>query len=133
MLARFKVGMERPHRTVRCVVPDAEGAPARDDGADAGSRRRSKACGERRSTSGQKTEQAGDPQRITPSTAMSAPSSMSTTAARGLRRARAAGVSVKGAIVISRCGGSFRGTKPKIAAEHGAVGCLIYSDPQTTA
>ena len=42
----------------------------------------------------------------------------------------AAGVSVKGAIVIVRYGGSFRGTKPKLAAEHGAVGCLIYSDPR---
>jgi N-acetylated-alpha-linked acidic dipeptidase len=42
----------------------------------------------------------------------------------------AAGVSVKGAIVIARYGGSFRGTKPKIAAEHGAIGCLIYSDPR---
>ena len=40
------------------------------------------------------------------------------------------GVSVRGAIVIVRYGGSFRGTKPKIAAEHGAVGCLIYSDPR---
>ncbi len=41
-----------------------------------------------------------------------------------------AGVSVRGAIVIARYGGSFRGTKPKIAAEHGAIGCLIYSDPR---
>jgi N-acetylated-alpha-linked acidic dipeptidase len=40
------------------------------------------------------------------------------------------GVSVKGAIVISRYGGSWRGIKPKVAAEHGAVGCLIYSDPR---
>jgi N-acetylated-alpha-linked acidic dipeptidase len=40
------------------------------------------------------------------------------------------GVSVRGAIVIARYGGSFRGTKPKIAAEHGAIGCLIYSDPR---
>jgi N-acetylated-alpha-linked acidic dipeptidase len=39
------------------------------------------------------------------------------------------GVSVKGAIVISRYGGSWRGVKPKVAAEHGAVGCIIYSDP----
>jgi N-acetylated-alpha-linked acidic dipeptidase len=39
------------------------------------------------------------------------------------------GVSVKGAIVIARYGGSWRGIKPKLAAEHGAVGCLIYSDP----
>src|SRR5437867_8389176 len=40
------------------------------------------------------------------------------------------GVSVKGAIVIARYGGSWRGIKPKIAAERGAVGCLIYSDPR---
>ena len=40
------------------------------------------------------------------------------------------GVSVQGAIVIARYGHSWRGMKPKIAAEHGAVGCLIYSDPQ---
>ncbi len=39
------------------------------------------------------------------------------------------GISVKGAIVIVRYGGSWRGVKPKVAAEHGAVGCLIYSDP----
>jgi N-acetylated-alpha-linked acidic dipeptidase len=40
------------------------------------------------------------------------------------------GVSVKGAIVIARYFGSWRGIKPKVAAEHGAVGCLIYSDPR---
>jgi N-acetylated-alpha-linked acidic dipeptidase len=40
------------------------------------------------------------------------------------------GISVKGAIVISRYGQSWRGIKPKVAAEHGAVGCLIYSDPR---
>jgi N-acetylated-alpha-linked acidic dipeptidase len=40
------------------------------------------------------------------------------------------GVSVKGAIVIVRYGVNFRGIKPKIAAEHGAVGCMIYSDPR---
>src|ERR1700751_174899 len=39
------------------------------------------------------------------------------------------GVSVKGAIVIAKDGHSWRGIKPKVAAEHGAVGCLIYSDP----
>jgi N-acetylated-alpha-linked acidic dipeptidase len=39
------------------------------------------------------------------------------------------GVSVKGAIVIARYGNSWRGIKPKVAVEHGAVGCLIYSDP----
>ncbi|MGP0070397.1 MAG: M28 family metallopeptidase [Bryobacteraceae bacterium] len=39
------------------------------------------------------------------------------------------GVSVKGAIVIARYGATWRGIKPKLAAEHGAVGCIIYSDP----
>jgi N-acetylated-alpha-linked acidic dipeptidase len=40
------------------------------------------------------------------------------------------GVSVKGAIVIARYGQTWRGIKPKLAAEHGAVGCIIYSDPR---
>ena len=40
------------------------------------------------------------------------------------------GISVKGKIVISRYGGGWRGIKPKVAAEHGAIGCLIYSDPR---
>ena len=40
------------------------------------------------------------------------------------------GVSVKGAIVIAKYGETWRGLKPKFAAEHGAVGCLIYSDPK---
>ncbi len=40
------------------------------------------------------------------------------------------GVSVKGAIVIARYGQTWRGIKPKVAAQHGAVGCLIYSDPR---
>jgi N-acetylated-alpha-linked acidic dipeptidase len=39
------------------------------------------------------------------------------------------GISVKGAIVIAKYGGSWRGIKPKVAYEHGAVGCIIYSDP----
>ena len=42
----------------------------------------------------------------------------------------AMGVSVKGAIVIARYGQTWRGIKPKVAAEHGAVGCIIYSDPK---
>jgi N-acetylated-alpha-linked acidic dipeptidase len=40
------------------------------------------------------------------------------------------GISVKGAIVIAKYLHSWRGVKPKIAAEHGAIGCLIYSEPQ---
>jgi N-acetylated-alpha-linked acidic dipeptidase len=39
------------------------------------------------------------------------------------------GISVAGKIVIARYFHSWRGIKPKVAAEHGAVGCLIYSDP----
>lgn len=39
------------------------------------------------------------------------------------------GIDVKGKIVIAKYGRSWRGTKPKVAQEHGAVGCIIYSDP----
>jgi N-acetylated-alpha-linked acidic dipeptidase len=38
-------------------------------------------------------------------------------------------VSVKGKVVIARYGGGWRGLKPKLANEHGAIGCIIYSDP----
>lgn len=40
------------------------------------------------------------------------------------------GIDVKGKIVIARYGRSWRGIKPKVAAEHGAIGCIIYSDPK---
>src|SRR2546422_5604407 len=40
------------------------------------------------------------------------------------------GISVRGKIVIARYGQSWRGIKPKVAAEHGAIGCLVYSDPR---
>jgi N-acetylated-alpha-linked acidic dipeptidase len=40
------------------------------------------------------------------------------------------GIDVKGKIVIARYGGSWRGVKPKVAAERGAIGCIIYSDPR---
>lgn len=40
------------------------------------------------------------------------------------------GVDVKGKIVIARYGSGWRGLKPKLAQEHGAIGCIIYSDPQ---
>ncbi len=39
------------------------------------------------------------------------------------------GISVKGKIVIAKYGRSWRGIKPKLAQEHGAIGCIIYSDP----
>jgi N-acetylated-alpha-linked acidic dipeptidase len=40
------------------------------------------------------------------------------------------GISVKGAIVVAKYGKSWRGIKPKVAAEHGAVGCILFSDPK---
>ncbi|MGO9863027.1 MAG: transferrin receptor-like dimerization domain-containing protein [Terriglobales bacterium] len=40
------------------------------------------------------------------------------------------GISVKGAIIIARYGEGWRGIKPKVGAEHGAIGCIIYSDPK---
>jgi Predicted aminopeptidases len=40
------------------------------------------------------------------------------------------GIDVRGKIVITRYGGGWRGLKPKLAQEHGAIGCLIYSDPR---
>lgn len=40
------------------------------------------------------------------------------------------GVSVKGKIVVARYGAGWRGLKPKLAQEHGAVGAIIYSDPK---
>jgi N-acetylated-alpha-linked acidic dipeptidase len=39
------------------------------------------------------------------------------------------GIDVRGRIVLARYGGSWRGIKPKVAAEHGAIGCIIFSDP----
>ena len=41
----------------------------------------------------------------------------------------ARGISVAGKIVLARYGAGWRGLKPKLAEEHGAIGCLIYSDP----
>ncbi|MDE2996775.1 MAG: M28 family peptidase, partial [Bacteroidota bacterium] len=40
------------------------------------------------------------------------------------------GISVEGKIVIARYGGSWRGIKPKVAFEHGAIACILYSDPR---
>jgi len=40
------------------------------------------------------------------------------------------GIDVKGKIVIAKYYGSWRGIKPKLAAEKGAIGCIIYSDPE---
>ena len=40
------------------------------------------------------------------------------------------GIKVEGKIILARYGGSWRGIKPKVAREKGAIGCIIYSDPK---
>ena len=40
------------------------------------------------------------------------------------------GIDVKGKIILAKYGGSWRGIKPKVAYEHGAIGCIMYSDPK---
>ena len=40
------------------------------------------------------------------------------------------GIDVRGRVVIARYGGSWRGIKPKVAAERGAIACILYSDPR---
>ena len=40
------------------------------------------------------------------------------------------GIDVKGKIVLAKYGGSWRGIKPKVAYEKGAIGCIMYSDPK---
>ena len=45
-------------------------------------------------------------------------------------RLKEMGISVKGKIVLARYGAGWRGIKPKVAHENGAIGCLIYSDPR---
>jgi N-acetylated-alpha-linked acidic dipeptidase len=43
---------------------------------------------------------------------------------------RTQGIEVKGKIVIARYGSAWRGIKPRLAHEHGAIGCILYSDPR---
>ncbi len=45
-------------------------------------------------------------------------------------RLKTLGIDVEGAIVIARYGGNFRGYKAKFAEESGAIGLIIYSDPE---
>ena len=40
------------------------------------------------------------------------------------------GIDVRDKIVIARYGGSWRGIKPKVAHEHGALATILYSDPR---
>ncbi len=40
------------------------------------------------------------------------------------------GISVEGKLILARYGGSWRGIKVKLAQEHGALGVILYSDPE---
>ena len=40
------------------------------------------------------------------------------------------GIDVEGKIVLAKYGGSWRGIKPKVAVEHGAIAVILYSDPE---
>ncbi len=40
------------------------------------------------------------------------------------------GIDVKGKITLARFGGGWRGIAPRESAEHGAVGCIMYMDPE---
>ncbi|GAB4355827.1 MAG: transferrin receptor-like dimerization domain-containing protein [Bryobacter sp.] len=43
---------------------------------------------------------------------------------------RQKGIDIPGKIALVRYGRVFRGMKPKVAAEFGAIGCIVYSDPR---
>ena len=126
-----RVGLERAHRNLRRAVSDAEGTTARDDRADTiqgGARRTGGAVDP---TSGQKAEQLPTYNIYSIDGDVTGPLVyVNYGRPEDYEELDALGISVRGAIVIARYGGSFRGTKPKIAAEHGAIGCLIYSDPR---
>ena len=127
------VGLGRADRDVRRAVPDAEGARARDGRADALHGDAGGAAGRRSIRHPpRRREQLPDLQRLLDRRRRHRRRwSTSTTACPQTTRSSSASASrCKGAIVIARYGGSWRGIKPKVAAEHGAIGCLIYSDPR---
>ena len=125
------VGLERADRSLRRALPDAEGTPAR-----AGRPTKFKAKLEEPAvagdpTSGQKAEQLPTYNAYSIDGDVTAPLVyVNYGRAEDYEYLDRLGISVRGAIVIARYGQSWRGIKPKLAAEHGAVGCLIYSDPR---
>ena len=126
------VGLGRRDRALRRALPDAEGTRARADRADEvhGEARGTGRGG--RSDLGSEERAASRPTTPTRSTATSPAPLVYVNYGRpeDYEELDRLGISVKGAIVIARYGESWRGIKPKVAAEHGAVGCLIYSDPR---
>ena len=114
------------------LFPTPKRAHARAGRADAVRRLARRAAAQGRRDLGPDRRAAPDLQRLLGRRRRDRPSSStSTTACRAdYEELERRGIDVKGKIVIARYGGSWRGIKPKVAAEHGAVGCLIYSDPR---
>ena len=134
MLARFKEwGWDAQIETLRRALPDAEGARC-----SRWSSRRASRPSSRSRPSPSIRPRARRAEQLPTYNAYSIDGDVTGAArVRQLRPARrttrcssGCGISVKGAIVIARYGESWRGIKPKVAAEHGAIGCLIYSDPK---
>ena len=133
MLAKFKqYGFDAHIETFDVLVPDSKRAP----GGNAGRRRNSPpSCRSRRwpsiPTSQQTAEQLPTYNAYSTDGDVTGPLVYVNYGVRDdYEQLERMGVSVKGAIVIARYGGGWRGIKPKVAAEHGAVGCIIYSDPR---
>ena len=122
--------MGRTHRALRRAVPDSQGAPRRARRADALRREAAGARGQRRSDFIATSEQLPTYNAYSIDGDVTGPLVyVNYGIPEDYEALEARGVSVKGAIVIARYGRSWRGIKPKVAAEHGAIGCLIYSDP----
>ena len=131
--SRFKEwGFDAQHRDLQRAVSDPEGARCRDAGADPVS---GQDAGARRwpsdPTSGQTAEQLPTYNAYSADGDVTAPLVYVNFGNReDYEQLDRLGISVKGAIVIARYGGGWRGIKPKVAGEHGAIGCIIYSDPK---
>ena len=122
-----RVGLGRAHRELRGAVPDAQGARLVEmaEPTHFVAKLRS------RPLAGRSHLEPAEPSSCRPTT----PTRSTATSTAPLvyvnygvpadyEQLERMGISVKGAIVIARYGESWRGIKPKVAAEHGAVGCL---------
>ena len=126
-----RLGLGRADRHLRCALPHAPRAGSRAGGAAAVPRAAGGAGRSRRPTTAQRAEQLPGYHAYSADGDVTAPLVyVNYGIPADYERLERMGVSVKGAIVIARYGGSWRGIKPKVAAEHGAVGTIIYSDPK---
>ena len=124
------LGLGRAHRNVRRALSDAAPPRARARGADALRREPDRAGGRGRCHLAAHRWA----RRLTTNTARTAMSRgelvyLNYGMPEDYKELARRGIDVKGKIVITRYGGGWRGLKPKLAQEHGAVGCIIYSDP----